>query len=86
MVDLIGPIMSPKSRYGYILSFADLCTCWAECVAFRTISAESVAEELMSIFSHVGFPEMILFDFILTKFTEFSYTIAFDILFMLIKN
>ena len=61
-MDIVGPL--PKSRSGkrYILLLCDYATRYPEAVALRTIDAETIAEELVKIFSRVGIPEEILTD------------------------
>ena len=61
-MDIVGPL--PKSRSGkrYILVLSDYATRYPEAVALQTIDAETIAEELVKIFSRVGIPEEILTD------------------------
>ena len=61
-MDIVGPL--PKSRSGkrYILVLCDYATRYPEAVALRSIEAETIAEELVKIFSRVGIPKEILTD------------------------
>ena len=61
-MDIIGPL--PKSRSGkrYVLVICDYATRYLEAVAMRSIDAEHVAEELVTVFSRVGAPREILTD------------------------
>jgi len=54
-VDIIGPISPPSERY-YILTTIDMCTRFPEAVPLKDISASTVAEALLEIFSRVGLP------------------------------
>ena len=59
-VDIIGPL--PKSKKGnrYILTLVDYATRYPEAVALSTIDTETIADELINIFSRVGLPDEIL--------------------------
>ena len=61
-MDIVGPL--PKSRSGkrYILVICDYATRYLEAIALKDITAETVAEELISVFARVGIPEEILTD------------------------
>ena len=61
-MDIIGPL--PRSRSGnrYVLVVCDYATRWPEAAPLRSIDAEHVAEELMTLFSRVGVPREILTD------------------------
>ena len=61
-MDIVGPL--PKSRSGnrYILVICDYATRWPEAVPLKSIDAEHIAEELISLFSRVGIPKEILTD------------------------
>ena len=62
-VDLVGPINPASDRgHKYILTVVDYATRYPEAVALKHIDTESVAEALISIFSHVGIPKEILSD------------------------
>lgn len=62
-VDLVGPI-HPASDRGcrYILTLVDYATRYPEAVALRDITAETVAEALLNIFTRVGIPREVLSD------------------------
>ena len=60
-IDIIGPL-TPKSEDGhkYILTMVDYATRYPEAISLRTITTESIADALVSVFSRVGLPEEIL--------------------------
>jgi len=62
-VDLIGPI-APASERGnrYILTMVDYATRYPEAAALKDITAETVAEALVNMFSRVGVPKELLSD------------------------
>jgi len=62
-VDIIGPI-TPRSERGhaYVLTCVDVATRYPEAIPLKTITAESVADALIQIFSRVGIPDEILSD------------------------
>ena len=61
-MDIVGPL--PRSRSGnrYVLVLCDYGTRYPEAVPLRTTDAETIAEELITIFSRVGIPREILTD------------------------
>ena len=61
-MDIIGPL--PRSRSGkrYVLVICDYATWYPEAIALKSIEAEAVAEELVTLFSRVGVPSEILTD------------------------
>ena len=62
-IDLIGPI-DPKSSRGhqYILCLIDNCTRWVEAVAMKSLTAKELCEALISIFTRIGIPRIIISD------------------------
>lgn len=62
-IDLVGPI-SPCSNRGhrYILVIVDYASRYPEAVPMKSIEAEKVAEELLNIYTRVGFPKEVLTD------------------------
>ena len=62
-IDLIGPL-SPKSSRGhqYILCLIDSCTRWVEAIPLRTLTAREMCDALLSIFSHIGIPRVLVSD------------------------
>ena len=58
-MDIVGPL--PKSNKGnrYILVICDYATRYPEAIPLRSIEAETIAEELVSLFSRVGIPNEI---------------------------
>ena len=62
-IDLVGPLSPPSSQgHRYILTIIDVATRYPEAVPLKDISAISVAEALLTIFSRMGFPKEILSD------------------------
>ena len=61
-MDIVGPL--PRSRAGnrFILVVCDYATRYPEAIPLRTIDAETIAEELVKLFSRVGIPKEILTD------------------------
>ena len=61
-IDIIGPL--PKSKKGnrYILTLVDYATRYPEAATLYTIDTETIADELIKIFSRVGLPDEILTD------------------------
>ena len=61
-MDILGPLL--KSRYGkrYILVVRDYATRFQEAIALKSITAETIPEELIKLFARVGIPEEILTD------------------------
>ena len=61
-MDIVGPL--PKSNKGnrYILVICDYATRYPEAIPLRSIEAETIAEELVVLFSRVGIPNEILTD------------------------
>ena len=62
-VDLVGPL-NPPSRDGhmYVLTMVDQATRYPDALPLKRIDSETVAEALMEMFSHVGFPKEITTD------------------------
>ena len=61
-MDIVGPLPRTKSGNKYILVMCDYATRWPEAVALKAIDAETVAEEMVRIFTRVGVPEEMLTD------------------------
>ena len=62
-VDLIGPIDPPsEAGHRYILTLVDYATRYSEAVPLKRNDAETVAEALVDIYSHLGIPEEVLSD------------------------
>ena len=61
-MDIVGPL--PRSRSGnrYVLVLCDYSTRYPEAIPPRTIDAETIALELVKIFSRVGIPQEVLTD------------------------
>ena len=62
-VDLVGPL-NPPSREGhmYVLTMVDQATRYPDALPLKRIDSATVAEALMEMFSHVGFPKEITTD------------------------
>ena len=62
-VDIVGPIYPASNRgHRYILTMIDHASRYPEAVCLKYITAESVAEGLVSVFCRVGIPKEILSD------------------------
>lgn len=62
-VDIVGPIDPPsEGGYRYILTLVDYATRYPEAVPLKKITAESVAEALVNMYSRFGIPDEILSD------------------------
>ena len=61
-MDIVGPLDLSESGCHFILGICDYTTRYPEGVAFKSIEAEVIADELMKLFSRVGVPEEILTD------------------------
>ncbi len=59
-LDLVGPL--PKGRGGarFVLTAACMATRWPEAVALKSVTAKSVAEAAIEIFSRMGLPYQVL--------------------------
>ena len=62
-VDIVGPI-KPRSSAGcsYVLTLVDYATSFPEAVPLKNITSIDVAEALVTIFSRVGIPKVIVSD------------------------
>ena len=61
-IDLVGPLIPSARGHRYILTVVDYATRYVEAVPLTGISTVEVAEQLVSIFSRVGFPLEMLSD------------------------
>ena len=61
-MDMVGPL--PRSRSGnkYVLVLCDYATRYPKAIPLKNTDAETVAEELLALFSRVGIPNEILTD------------------------
>ena len=59
-MDLIGPLPQIRSGNRYVLVLCDYAMRYPEAAPLKNIDAETVAEELIHIFSRMGLPEDIL--------------------------
>ena len=62
-VDIVGPIVPCSARgHRYILVVVDYASKYPEAVPVKSIEAERVAEELVNIYTRLGFPREVLTD------------------------
>ena len=62
-IDIDGPLPVCKdSGNRYILTVLDLCTHYPEAIPLKQHTAQDVAQALVNVFSHFGFPQEILSD------------------------
>ena len=61
-MDVIGPLPKTAAGKQFVLVISDYATHSPEAYAMTTITATSVAEKLMDLFSHHGVPREILTD------------------------
>lgn len=61
-MDIIGPLPRSHSGKRYVLVVCDYATRYPEAIPMKSIDAECVAEELVTLFSRVGVPKEILTD------------------------
>ena len=61
-MEVIGPLPKTAARKQFVLVISDYATCYPEAYAMTTITATSVAEKLMDLFSSHGVPREILTD------------------------
>ena len=58
----MGPLRKGKGWARFILTTACMATCWPDAIALKSITAKSVAEAAIEIFSRMGLPYQILTD------------------------
>ena len=61
-MDIVGPLERTKKGNQYILVLVDYATRYPEAVPLRSIDAETIADELLRIFTRVGIPKRLLTD------------------------
>ena len=61
-IDIVGPLNQSKNKHRFILTAVDMCTRWPEAVPLKNITAGEVQDALVSIFTRMGFPAIILSD------------------------
>ena len=61
-IDIIGPFPLTKQNNRYILTVVDAATRWPEAIPLTKITTEHVVDALMSIFSRLGIPKVMLSD------------------------
>jgi transposase InsO family protein len=62
-IDIVGPLPTcHETGNRFILTVIDLCTHYPEAIPLKDHTAQSVAESLLSVFSHFGCPETLLTD------------------------
>jgi IS30 family transposase len=60
--DIFGPLQRTKKGNQYILSICDVATRYPELFALKDITAETVSDSLIELFSRVGIPDEIVTD------------------------
>ena len=58
----MGPLRKGKGRARFILTAACMATRWPDAIALKSITAKSVAEAAIEVFSRMGLPYQILTD------------------------
>ena len=62
-IDLVGPLQPASARgHRYVLTVVDQATRYADAAPLRHIDSDTVAQALMEICSHVGFPRTLTSD------------------------
>ncbi len=61
-VDLVGPLPKGKGGCQFLLTCVCMASRWPEAIPLRSITAKSVAEGLVHVFSRTSIPEVILSD------------------------
>ena len=61
-LDIVGPLRKGKGGARFILTAACMATRWPDAIALKSITAKSVAEAAIEIFSRMGLPYQILTD------------------------
>ena len=61
-MDIVGPLERSAAGYTHLLVILDYATRYPEAIPLRSMSAKSVANELVKVFSRVGIPKEILTD------------------------
>jgi hypothetical protein len=61
-IDIVGPLQLSTNKNRYILTLVDMATRWPEAIPLKNITTQDVYEALLTIFSRMGFPEIILSD------------------------
>ncbi len=71
-LDLVGPLPKGKGGARFVLTAACMATRWPYAIALKSITAKSVAEATIEIFSRMGLPHQILTD----RGTQFTSALA----------
>ena len=61
-VDLVGPFPTAKGGFKYLLTCIDLATRWPEAVPLRCTTTRIVIQQLINVFSRIGFPATLVTD------------------------
>ena len=62
-IDIIGPLATISAkRNRYVLTVIDFCSRWIEAIPLKDITADTVCQALLGIFTKFGFPDTILSD------------------------
>ena len=54
-MDVVGPLPHSHSGHPYVLVICDYATRYPEAIAMKTVDTEAVAEELLKLFSQLGY-------------------------------
>ena len=60
--DIVGPFMNKSSGYAYVLTCIDQCSRWPEAVPLRNVTAKTIVETLLWIFTRTGIPRIVVAD------------------------
>ena len=60
--DIVGPFVNKSSGYAYVLTCIDQCSRWPEAVPLRNVTAKSIVETLLWIFTRTGIPRIVVAD------------------------
>ena len=61
-IDIVGPFPTAVGGFKYLLTAVDLATRWPEAIPLKSTTVKVITKNLMSIFSHCGFPARITTD------------------------
>ena len=61
-MDIVGPLTRSRKGNRFILVICDYATRFPEAIPLRSTDADTIAEELITVFSQYGIPEEILSD------------------------
>ncbi|CAI9733980.1 DDE-type integrase/transposase/recombinase [Octopus vulgaris] len=80
IIDVVGPLPRTKSGYRYLFAVLDQATGYPEAIPLKEVSATTVSDALVKLFTQFGFPEEIQSDrgsnFMSSVFQIFMYKLA----------